>query len=49
MGNATGTTTDYTQTLPSATFYAVIDPVVIQYTSGGNTYTRAIVNRVTRS
>jgi hypothetical protein len=49
MGEATGTTTDYTQSLPFATFYAVTDPVVIQYTSGGNTYTRAIVNRVTRS
>jgi hypothetical protein len=49
MGEASGTTGSYTQSLPFATFYAVIDPVVIQYTSGGNTYTRAIVNRVTRS
>lgn len=40
---------NYNQNLPFATFYAVIDPIVIQYENGGNTYTRAIVNRVTPS
>lgn len=38
---------NYTQNLPWATFWAVVDPVVIRYISGGDTYTRAIVNRVT--
>jgi hypothetical protein len=50
MGNSTTTTGEYTQSLPFATFYAVIDPVVIRYdveTEGIQTYTRAIVNRVT--
>jgi hypothetical protein len=49
MGEASGTTTAYTQRLPFATFYAVIDPVVIQYKNGGDTYTRAIINRVSPS
>lgn len=49
MGNSTTTTTEYNQSLPFGTFWAVVDPVVIRYTSGGNTYTRAIVNRVTPS
>ena len=49
MGNSTTVTTEYTQSLPFGTFWAVVDPVVIRYTSGGNTYTRAIVNRVTPS
>ena len=48
-GNSTTTTGEYTQSLPFATFWAVVDPVVIRYTSGGNTYTRAIVNRVVPS
>jgi hypothetical protein len=37
---------DYNQNLPFGTFWGVIDPVVIRYVEGGNTYTRAIVNRV---
>ena len=49
MGNATTTTTEYTESLPFATFWAVVDPVIIRYTSSGSTYTRAIVNRVTPS
>jgi len=49
MGNSTTTTGEYTQSLPFGTFWAVIDPVIIRYTSGGNTYTRAIVNRVVPS
>ena len=49
MGNSTTTTGEYTQSLPFATFWAVVDPVVIRYTSGANTYTRAIVNRVVPS
>jgi hypothetical protein len=49
MGNSTTTTGEYTQSLPFATFWAVVDPVVIRYTSGPNTYTRAIVNRVVPS
>jgi hypothetical protein len=49
-GNATTTiNNNYNQNLPFGTFWAVIDPVVIRYTSGGSTYTRAIVNRVTPS
>jgi hypothetical protein len=40
---------NYNQNLPFATFYAVVDPVIIRYESGGSTYTRAIVNRVTPS
>ena len=40
---------NYNQNLPFATFYAVVDPIVIQYKSGLDTYTRAIVNRVSRS
>jgi len=38
---------EYNQNLPFATFYAVIDPVVIRYENNGSTYTRAILNRVT--
>jgi hypothetical protein len=49
MGNATTTTDEYTESLPFGTFWAVVDPVVIRYTSSGSTYTRAIVNRVTPS
>jgi hypothetical protein len=49
MGTATGTTGEYTESLPWATFYAVTDPVVIQYTYDDDTYTRAIVNRVVPS
>lgn len=50
MGNATTTiSNNYNQNLPFATFYAVVDPVVIQYQSGGSPYTRAIVNRVVSS
>lgn len=41
--------TEYTENLPFATFYAVIDPVVIQYEYNQITYTRAIVNRVVPS
>jgi hypothetical protein len=48
MGYSSSTVlTDYYQNLPWATFWAVTDPVIIRYTSGGNPYTRAIVNRVT--
>lgn len=48
MGNATTTiSNNYNQNLPFATLYAVVDPVIIRYTSGGTPYTRAIVNRVT--
>jgi hypothetical protein len=47
-GNATTTiNNNYNQNLPFGTFYAVVDPVIIRYTSAGNTYTRAVVNRVT--
>jgi hypothetical protein len=49
MGNSTTTTTEYTQSLPFGTFWAVVDPVVIRYDNNGNTYTRAIVNRVVPS
>jgi len=49
MGEPTTTITEYTQSLPFGTFWAVVDPVIIRYTSGGNTYTRAIVNRVVPS
>jgi hypothetical protein len=50
MGNANTTVLDnYYENLPYGTFWAVVDPVVIQYVSGGDTYTRAIVNRVTPS
>jgi hypothetical protein len=49
-GHATTTIfNDYNQNLPFGTFWAVIDPVVIRYTYNGNTYTRAIVNRVVPS
>jgi hypothetical protein len=49
MGEASTTVSnDYIQNLPFATFYAVVDPVVIRYENGGDTYTRAIVNRVSR-
>lgn len=44
---STTITNNYNQNLPFATFWAVIDPVVIQYTFSDVTYTRAIVNRVT--
>lgn len=37
---------EYNQNLPFGTFWAVVDPVVLRYTSGGDTYTRTIVNRV---
>jgi hypothetical protein len=48
MGYSSSTVLDdYYQNLPWATFWAVTDPVIIRYTSGGNPYTRAIVNRVT--
>jgi hypothetical protein len=43
----TTTFNNYNQNLPFATFYAVVDPVIIRYENGGQTYTRAIVNRVT--
>lgn len=46
MGNSTTTTNEYTQSLPYGTLWAVVDPVIIRYVSGGSTYTRAIVNRV---
>ena len=38
---------NYNKNLPFATFYAVTDPVIIQYTFSDIVYTRAIVNRVT--
>jgi hypothetical protein len=34
------------QNLPFGTFFAVTDPVIITYSSGGSTYTRAIKNRI---
>ena len=49
MGNSTTVTNQTNQSLPFATFWAVVDPVVIRYVDGGNTYTRAIVNRVVPS
>jgi hypothetical protein len=50
MGNANTTIlNDYNQNLPFGTFWAVVDPVVIRYQSGGSTYTRAVVNRVVPS
>lgn len=49
-GHATTTiNNNYNQNLPFGTFWAVIDPVIIQYKSGINTYTRAVVNRVVPS
>ena len=49
-GNATTTTfNNYNQNLPFGTFWAVIDPVIIQYTYAGDVYRRAIVNRVSPS
>jgi hypothetical protein len=45
--DSTTVSTDYNQNLSFGTFWAVIDPVVIQYTFSEATYTRAIVNRVT--
>ena len=49
-GNATTTTfNNYNQNLPFGTFWAVIDPVIIQYTYNGDVYRRAIVNRVSPS
>jgi hypothetical protein len=38
---------NYNQNLPFATFWAVTDPVIIQYSFSDASYTRAIVNRVT--
>jgi hypothetical protein len=49
MGNSTTVTNEYNQSLPFGTFWAVVDPVIIRYVSGGSTYTRAIVNRVVPS
>jgi hypothetical protein len=49
MGKSTTTTGEYNESLPFGTFWAVVDPIVIRYVSGGNTYTRAIVNRVVPS
>ena len=49
-GNASTTVNNnYNENLPFGTFWAVVDPVIIQYTSDGDVYTRAIVNRVTPS
>ena len=49
-GNATTTiSNNYNQNLPFGTFWAVFDPVIIQYNYNGDVYTRAIVNRVTPS
>jgi hypothetical protein len=50
MGNSsTIPNGDYYESLPYATFFAVIDPVVIQYENNGSTYRRAVVNRVVPS
>lgn len=38
---------NYNENLPFATFWAVTDPVIIQYEYSATTYTRAITNRVT--
>jgi len=46
IGNSTTVTEEYNESLPFGTFWAVVDPIIIRYVSGGNTYTRAIVNRV---
>jgi hypothetical protein len=47
LGHATTTvSTDYNQNLPYGTFWAVNDPVVIQYTFSEVVYTRAIKNRI---
>lgn len=49
-GNASTTINNNTnQNLPFGTFWAVVDPVFIQYTYDGEVYTRAIVNRVNPS
>ncbi len=45
--DSTTVSNDYYQNLSFGTFWAVIDPVIIQYTFSEATYTRAIVNRVT--
>lgn len=47
VGNATTTVlTNYNQNLPYGTFWAVNDPVVIQYDFSDVTYKRAIKNRI---
>ena len=50
LGNATTTvSTDYYQNLPYGTFWAVNDPVIIQYDFSDVTYRRAIKNRINES
>jgi hypothetical protein len=47
LGRAASTvSTDYFENLPFGTFYAMNDPVVIQYEFSDVTYTRAIKNRI---
>jgi hypothetical protein len=47
LGNATTTvSTNYNQNLPYGTFWAVNDPVIIQYDYSDVTYRRAIKNRI---
>jgi len=43
---STTVSSEYTQNLPFGTFYAMNDPVVIQYDFSDVTYTRAIKNRI---
>jgi hypothetical protein len=49
IGNdATTVNTEYTQNLPYGTFWAVNDPIIIEYnlSIGSDTYRRAIKNRI---
>jgi hypothetical protein len=46
VGSATTTTTSTTQSLPFGTFWAVNDPIVIQFPFSFGTCTRAIKNRI---
>lgn len=50
LGHATTTvSTDYYQNLPYGTFWAVNDPVIIQYDFSDVTYRRAIKNRISET
>lgn len=47
VGFATTTVNNTTfKNLPFGTFFAITDPVIFTYSSGGSTYTRAIKNRI---
>jgi len=46
VGSGETTTTATTQTLPFGTFWAINDPIVVQYDFSGISYKRAIKNRI---